>query len=121
MIDHAGPDLDGVVAAPDHHKVIFENDVVRVLETTIRAGDTTPLHTHLTPTVLYVVSGSHFVRRDETGSVLVDTRADPDFVMPRVLYAPGIRRHTLENPGPDGLVLVGVELKGTPADRPLPG
>ena len=107
MID----DLDGAVAAPDHHKVLFENEVVRVLETTIRAGDTTPLHTHLTPTVLYVVSGSHFIRRDEGGSVLVDTTAEPGFVMPRVLYAPEIPRHTLENPGPDDLVVIGVEVK----------
>jgi hypothetical protein len=75
-------DLDGVIAAPDHHKVVFENDAVRVLETTIRAGDITPLHTHLTPTVLYVISGSHFIRRDEHGATIVDTRADPDFVLP---------------------------------------
>lgn len=107
-----GVDLDGVVAAPDHHKVIFENEVVRVLETTIRAGDITPLHTHLTPTVLYVVSGSHFIRRSEDGTVAVDTRADPGFVLPRVLYAPGIPRHTLENAGSDDLVVIGVELKG---------
>lgn len=105
-------DLDGVVAAPDHHTVLFENEVVRVVETTIRAGDTTPLHTHLTPTVLYVVSGSHFVRRDADGTVLVDTRADPSFVLSRVSYAPGIPRHTLENPGSDDLVVIGVELKG---------
>lgn len=105
-------DLDGVVAAPDHHKVLFENEVVRVLQTTIRAGDTTPLHTHLAPTVLYVVSGSHFVRRDEGGTVLVDTTEDPSFVLPRVLFAPAIPRHTLENPGPDDLVVIGVELKG---------
>jgi len=26
------PDLDGPIAAPDQHKVIFENDRVRVLE-----------------------------------------------------------------------------------------
>ena len=57
-------ELDGVVAAPDHHKVIFENEAVRVLEVTIRAGDTTPLHTHLRPTLNYVVSGSHLIRRD---------------------------------------------------------
>jgi len=36
------PDLDGPTAAPDHHKVIFENERVRVLETTIRAGERTP-------------------------------------------------------------------------------
>lgn len=103
-------DLDGVIAAPDHHKVIFENDVVRVLETTIRAGDITPLHTHLAPTVAYVVSGSHFIRRDEHGTTLFDTRADPDFVLPRVLYLTTTPRHTLENTGSDDLVVIGVEL-----------
>src|SRR5664279_1274780 len=97
-------DLDGVVAAPDHHKVIFENDAVRVLEVTIRAGDITPLHTHLTPTLLHVTSGSHFLRRDEHGATLLDTRADPDFVMPRVLYSASSPRHTLQNTGLDDLV-----------------
>jgi mannose-6-phosphate isomerase-like protein (cupin superfamily) len=100
-----------VIAAPDHHRVIFENEAVRVLETTIRAGDTTPLHTHLAPTALYVVSGSHFVRRDEHGATMFDTRADPDFVLPRVLYSASVPRHTLENTGSDDLVVIGVELK----------
>lgn len=108
-------ELDGVIAAPDHHKVIFENDEVRVLETTIPVGDTTPLHTHLTPTVMYVVSGSHFIRRDDQGATMLDTRADPDFVLPRVLYAPTTPRHTLENTGAEELVVIGVELKRSPA------
>ena len=103
--------LDGVAVAPDNHKVIFENDEVRVLETTIVAGEITPLHTHLTPTVMYVLSGSHFVRRDEGGATMVDTRADPDFVLPRVLFAPSTWRHTIENTGADDLVVIGVELK----------
>jgi hypothetical protein len=105
-------ELDGVIAAPDHHKVIFENDAVRVLEVTIKAGDVTPLHTHLTPTLLYVKSGNHFIRRGEDGEVLVDTRADPAFTMPSVMYVPTSPRHTLENPGPDDVVMIGVELKG---------
>jgi hypothetical protein len=44
-LDGVMRELDGVIADPDHHAVIFENDMVRVLETTIRAGDVTPLHT----------------------------------------------------------------------------
>ena len=104
-------DLDGVIAAPDHHRVIFENDAVRVLETSIRAGDITPLHTHLAPTVMYVVSGSHFVRRHEHGATMLDTRTDPGFVLPRVLYSASTPRHTLENTGSDDLVVIGVELK----------
>jgi mannose-6-phosphate isomerase-like protein (cupin superfamily) len=104
-------ELDGVIAAPDHHRVIFENERVRVLETTITAGDITPLHTHLAPTVMYVVSGSHFIRRDEHGATMLDTRATPDLVLPRVLYSPSTPRHTLENTGNDNLVVIGVELK----------
>ena len=104
-------ELDGPVAAPGHHKVLFENDEVRVLETTIRAGDVTPLHTHLTPTLLVVQSGSHFLRRAEDGSVLLDTRADPAFSLPRVSFSPPTPRHTLENTGADDLVVIGVELK----------
>jgi mannose-6-phosphate isomerase-like protein (cupin superfamily) len=107
-------DLDGVVAAPDHHRVLFENEVVRVIETTIRAGDTTPIHTHLAPTTMYVVSGSHFLRRDPDGAVLLDTRSDPAFVLPQVMYSPGTPAHTLENTGSDDLVVIGVEL----LDRP---
>jgi mannose-6-phosphate isomerase-like protein (cupin superfamily) len=103
-------ELDGVTAAPDHHRVLFENDVVRVIETTIRAGDRTPVHTHLAPTAMYVISGSHFVRRDPDGAVMADTRADPSFVLPRVMYSPGTPPHTLENTGTDDLVVIGVEL-----------
>ena len=29
------PELDGVVAAPDHHSILFENDAVRVVETIV--------------------------------------------------------------------------------------
>jgi hypothetical protein len=110
-MDVAPDDLDGPIAAPDHHAVIFENDQVRVLETTIPAGDTTPLHTHLTPQVMYVVSGSHFIRRDAHGAVMVDTRAEPGFTLPRVRYSTGTPLHTIENPGPDDLVVISVEHK----------
>ncbi|MBI3428859.1 MAG: cytoplasmic protein [Actinobacteria bacterium] len=104
-------ELDGVAVAPENHKVIFENDEVRVLETTIAAGEVTPLHTHLTPTVMYVLSGSHFIRRDEHGETILDTRANSDFVLPKVLFAESTPRHTIENTDARDLVVIGVELK----------
>jgi len=104
-------ELDGVTVAPDIHRVVFENDEVRVLEITIRAGTTTPLHTHLVPTVTYRLSGSDFVRRDEHGNTMFDSRADPDGGAQRVAYSPGTPRHTIENLGADDLVVIGVELK----------
>lgn len=109
-------ELDGVIVAPDNHKVLFENHEVRVLETTIAAGELTPLHTHLAPTVMYVVSGSRFVPRDEHGVTMVDTRANPDFVLPKVLYAESTPKHTVENTGTDDLVVIGVELKHPSSD-----
>ncbi|MBA3876396.1 MAG: hypothetical protein C0498_05580 [Anaerolinea sp.] len=104
--------LDGPQAAADNHRVLFENDRVRVLETVIGPGETTPLHTHRCPTVSHVVSGSSIIRRDEHGAVLLDTsKVDPPFVMPRVLWSDFLPAHTLENTGPDDLVVIGVELK----------
>ena len=45
------PELDALVAAPKHHRLLFENDRVRVLDTRIAPGDTVPLHTHRWPAV----------------------------------------------------------------------
>ena len=104
-------ELDGVAVAPGNHRVLFENEEVRVLDITIAAGETTPLHTHLAPTVLYRLSGSHFIRRDEHGGTLFDSRADADFVMPLVSYNATLPRHAIENTGVDDLHLIGVELK----------
>jgi mannose-6-phosphate isomerase-like protein (cupin superfamily) len=108
-------ELDGVAAAPNNHRVIFENDDVRVLETTIAVGEKTPLHTHLAPTVMYVLSGSHFGRRDEDGATMGDTRANPGFVLPKVLFSASTPRHTIENTGSDDLVVIGIELKHSPS------
>ena len=109
-------ELDGPIAASDHHEVLYENDQVRVIRTTIPAGDTAPLHTHLASAVNYVVSGSHFHRRAEDGSTLLDTKADPEFVLPQVSFSIGTPRHTLENTGPDDLIVINVELKEPRAD-----
>ena len=35
------PALDAVTAAPDHHKVLFENDQLRVLEVTLEPNGST--------------------------------------------------------------------------------
>ncbi|MGC3980383.1 MAG: hypothetical protein QM808_03900 [Steroidobacteraceae bacterium] len=43
--------LDAVTAAPKIHKVLFEDDHVRVLEVTIQPGETEPLHAHKYPSV----------------------------------------------------------------------
>ena len=43
------PALDAVIAAPKHHKVLFENERLRVLEVTLEANDEEPIHHHRWP------------------------------------------------------------------------
>jgi hypothetical protein len=56
------PALDAVVAAPKHHKVLFENDNLRVLEVTLEPNDEEPIHHHRWPSVFVFdqVSGPVF-------------------------------------------------------------
>ena len=41
--------LDALAAAPESHRLLFENGAVRVLETRIASGQTTQVHTHRWP------------------------------------------------------------------------
>jgi len=44
---------DAVAAAPDHHKVILENNAVRVLEARVPLHSHEPPHTHPWPSVFF--------------------------------------------------------------------
>jgi hypothetical protein len=45
------PALDAVIAAPKHHKVLFESERLRVLEITLEPNDEEPVHHHRWPSV----------------------------------------------------------------------
>ena len=45
------PEQDAVIAAPANHKVVFENDRLRVLEVTLEPNEEEPLHHHRWPCV----------------------------------------------------------------------
>lgn len=69
------PALDAVAAAPRHHKVLFENDNLRVLEVTLAPKDEEPVHHHRWPSVFVFdqVSGPiHDIAPD--GTVLPPNR-----------------------------------------------
>ena len=124
-VEHSGaalwpPELDALVAAPRHHRLLFENDRVRVLDTRIAPGDTVPLHTHRWPAVHQIMSWSDFVRRDADGKVTVDTRGKPaPASLPAVMWGEPLPPHTLENVGSAELHVVSTELKdGGNAQRP---
>lgn len=104
--------LDALTAAPDHHKLLMENDRVRVLETRIPPGEKTAIHTHRWPSALYVLSWGHYVRRDADGTITTDTRqANIPAEIPSVVWLDALPPHSLENVGDTVIHVIGVELK----------
>jgi hypothetical protein len=107
------PELDALTAAPGHHRLLLENDTVRVIETLIAAGDTAPVHTHRWPSVGYVVSGTQIVRRDGDGNVLLDTRVSGDPPQPSdTWWADPFPPHSVENVSDRELRVIMIECKG---------
>ena len=104
--------LDAMVAAPDHHEVLLENDVVRVLDTRLSPGERTPIHTHASSAALYVMSWSDFLRRDAEHNVIVDSREwERRPAVGEALWLPPLPPHSVENVGNSELRLIAVELK----------
>jgi hypothetical protein len=104
-------DLDALVAAPQHHTLLFENQAVRVLDTRVPRGHTVPLHTHCWPGTLYLLSWSDFIRRDAEGSILLDSRTLPRPAHGSAFWSAAMPPHTLENIGASDLHLISIELK----------
>lgn len=104
------PELDALIAAPDHHRLVLENEKVRVLDTLIPPGETTPVHTHANPSVFYLLSWSDFIRYDGNGNVMVDTRTSHESP-PEILWSEPLGPHAVENVGNADLHVIGIEIK----------
>jgi hypothetical protein len=94
---------DAAAANPEHYKVVFENDRVRVLEYTDSPGDRTTPHAH-PDSVMYTLSA--FRRR------LVSGDREPEVDMPAGLtgWLPA-QEHSGENIGDTPTHVIFVELK----------
>jgi hypothetical protein len=46
--------LDAMAAAPNSHRVLLENERVRVLEVVVRPGEREPVHTHGWPSLMFI-------------------------------------------------------------------
>lgn len=104
--------LDALVAAPDSHKLLFENEHVRVLDVRIGPGQIVPVHTHKWPSVIQVRSASDFIRRDGDGNLLFDSRdAGPADKAPAIIWTDSLPPHSVENIGNAEIHLVSVEIK----------
>jgi len=106
--------LDGVKAAPETHKVIFENEHVRVLEVTIPPHSKEPVHTHCLPSTLYFQQIGDIIVRDPDGKLIFDSRQmkeNEKQKAPFVLWNPGEGPHSDENPDDVPIKIIQIENK----------
>jgi quercetin dioxygenase-like cupin family protein len=87
------PENDALATAPQHHRLIFENDEVRVYEVTVPPGVREPLHAHRYPSVLYYLSAAHMMEYSPSlPAVDRGRKKDGD-----VLFLPVGPPHQMEN------------------------
>ena len=91
-------ELDAVIAAPDNHKILLENDHVRVLEVSLLPGEIEPLHHHSWPSALYIQEAGDFTDSDGEGNIIFDSRkiSEP-LPMPFTMYKEPEAPHTVTN------------------------
>jgi hypothetical protein len=94
---------DPVVTDPDHYRLLFENERVRVLEYRDRPGDSTHPHRH-PDSVMYTLSS--FQRRLSAGGGQVDVNIEAG----QVRWV-GAQVHTGENIGTTDTHTIFIELK----------
>lgn len=112
--------LDAVTASLKHHRVLLENDHIRVLETILRPGEETALHTHIWPGYLYVLSWSDFERFDEHGSVVMDSSRLETTPQPgTAVWSAPLALHSLRNVGQRNIHVIMTEFKNGMVDGPL--
>ena len=101
--------MDAVLAAPASHRVLVDNDRVRVLEVTIEPGAREPEHTHWAPSVM-IIDEPAPIRYYQGPELLFESQPLP---------GPGVRvrwmepegPHSVENTGPHRYHAIRVELK----------
>jgi mannose-6-phosphate isomerase-like protein (cupin superfamily) len=104
--------LDAMVAAPEHHEVLLENERVRVLDSRIKAGETVPAHTHRWASVLYILGTSDFIRYDAEGNVVFDSRTKESSIgAGMVTWSGPLSAHSVQNVGETEIRVISVELK----------
>lgn len=102
------PGNDALVAAPQNHKLLFENEEVRVLQVNVPPGIREPPHAHRYPSVLYYVSAAH-MKEYSPGLPVVDHAHNKDGAVIFLPIGPPHQMENMEKSKP--LIAIRVELK----------
>ncbi len=104
--------LDAPTAAPDNHKVMFENERVRVLDVVVGVGGREALHAHCWPSVLYITFRGKLREWDADGKVIREVKdTPPATAFPMTQWLEASPPHSIENLDTQPIRLVRIELK----------
>lgn len=98
--------IDPVTASPKHYNALMENEQVRVLEMTLRAGDKDNQHSHPDETVYFVQGGKVKIHLPDGNTV------EADIPNGHVMWHDAWT-HTVENVGSSDIKAIIVESKHT--------
>lgn len=116
------PEQDAVVAAPQNHRVIFEDEAIRILSVTVRPGEREPLHHHRWPSVLVIDSFPRLVDHDAAGNVIPRKHVLPSKIeLPFVVRLKPQAAHAIENHGTKPFHAIRVEYKRGYPEGPADG
>jgi quercetin dioxygenase-like cupin family protein len=91
------PRQDGTVAAPGNHKILYEDDDVRVLLVTVRPKEEEPQHHHRWQSIMVVLSGGGVQDFDSTGRALPQAPLPTGFKPPMILRWLPEATHSVHN------------------------
>ncbi len=101
-------ELDAVIAAPENHTVVFENEKVRVLHVNIPPGVVEKKHTHARPSIFIINTSPDMDYLNDKGEIVARSGklkdGEPFWVEPEGL-------HWLENHDTYAFDAIRVEIK----------
>ena len=104
--------LDAPVAAPENHRVLFENERVRMLDVVVPVGGREPVHAHCWPSLLYIMFRGKLRERDGMGRVIREVREAPAAAsFPMTQWLPVSPPHSIENLDTQPIHLLRIEFK----------
>lgn len=107
--------FDAVVAAPASHRILLEDDKVRVLRVEVAPGATEPVHDHRWPSVMYFEQPqpiSYIVYKLVDGRPVETSRLDaPAFKVSETIKGEPEGLHAVKNRGTAPFIAVRVEFK----------
>jgi len=96
-----------VAGGPETHKVVLDNDQVRMLDVRIPPGQKVAMHSHPPNTVYYMTDCKLSVTSPDGKSQIAEPKAGT------AIWRGGETKHAVENVGTAECHLVQTEMKGT--------